>query len=300
MSTSLINNIITKKGENVFQVRLLKEDGAGLLTTQTDENYLILDSLDYWYDLIQNEYPKKKKCSCKNEWFTIQFEYIPREGTTDFREINIITTCSNCGKTTTAMTIDIDYSPTEELFTTPLHYCERPNIKYKYSELTGFWSGNDLKAVLSFFFHDLGLTAWCWYFKTADNRRYFDKVTYDRAIEIITAGHRYLNFYFTRNNINTDDVKKLEDEQGIYIQQGIWRRNEIIQLSAPYSMSGAGLLYYIHYCNQWLDKGEVKDKSETFEADTKKMKAWLAAKFISKRGKDCFDGEAAYKKFKNN
>ena len=67
-----------EKGEDEFQVRLLKDDGVGLLTTKSDNNYLILDSLDYWYDLIQNEYPKKKKCTCKNEWFKVQFEYIIR------------------------------------------------------------------------------------------------------------------------------------------------------------------------------------------------------------------------------
>ncbi len=59
-------NISTKNGANEFQVRLLTDDGVGLLTTKDEENYLILDSLDYWYELIQNEYPKKKKCSWKN------------------------------------------------------------------------------------------------------------------------------------------------------------------------------------------------------------------------------------------
>lgn len=296
----MIKNITTEKGENIFQVRLLKDDGVGLLTTKTEENYLILDSLDYWYDLIQNEYPKKKKCSCKNEWFNVQFEYIQRENSPDFRQINIVLTCTDCGRTTSAMTVDIDYSPTDQLFTTPLQYCVKPNIKYKYSELTGFWSDNDLKDFLTFVFQELGLTAYCWFFKIADNRRYFEKVNYDKAMKIITADHRYLNFYFTRQEMHTEEVKKLEDEMGIYIQQGVWRRNEIIQLSAPYSMSGAGLLYYIHYCNQFLDKGEVKDKSKIFEADTTALKKWLAAKFINKRGKNCFDGEEAYQQFINS
>jgi hypothetical protein len=55
--------ITTENGATEFQVRLLKDDGVGLLTTKKDENYLVLDSIDYWYDLIQNEYPKKKKFS---------------------------------------------------------------------------------------------------------------------------------------------------------------------------------------------------------------------------------------------
>src|SRR5688572_3842727 len=99
MQTGIVKNITTDKGENEFQARLLKDNGVGLLTTKNNDYYLILDSLDYWYDLIQNEYPKKKKCTCKNEWFKIQFEYITRWDTDDFREIKIITTCTICNKT---------------------------------------------------------------------------------------------------------------------------------------------------------------------------------------------------------
>jgi len=68
--------IITSDGENEFQLRVLQEDGVGLLTTQSDKSYLILDSADYWYDLIQTTYPKKKKCKCSNERFRVQFEYL--------------------------------------------------------------------------------------------------------------------------------------------------------------------------------------------------------------------------------
>lgn len=112
MKQEITKNITTEKGKNEFQVRLLKDKGVGLLTTKNEENYLILDSIDYWYDLIQNEYPKKKKYSCKNEYFYVQFNYIPRQETDDIREVRIITTCTNCKKVSKPITIDIDYSPT--------------------------------------------------------------------------------------------------------------------------------------------------------------------------------------------
>lgn len=69
MKQEVTKNISTENGANEFQVRLLKDDGVGLLTTKNEENYLILDSLDYWYDLIQNEYPKKKNVTVKTNGF---------------------------------------------------------------------------------------------------------------------------------------------------------------------------------------------------------------------------------------
>ncbi|MES2776115.1 MAG: hypothetical protein V4722_18200 [Bacteroidota bacterium] len=297
MQKVIIKNITTDKGENEFQVRILKEDGVGLLTTKNDDNYLMLDSLDYWYDLIQNGYPQKKKCICKNEWFKVLFEYKLRLGTDDFREIEITTTCTNCSKKAKPISIDIDYSPTKQLFSNPLVYCDKPNIKYKFSEFTSYWSGDNLKDFLSFVFNNLNLTVYCWFFKYPENCRFFEKVTLEKAIQIITVNHRYLNFYFTKQEINIDDIKKSGDDRGVYISEGLWRKNEMIELSSPFVISGYGLLYCIHFCNQFLEKGEVKNKSKAFEDDTTKLKNWLKENFINKRGTNCFDGQEAYTKF---
>lgn len=296
MKQEVIKNISTENGANEFQVRLLKDDGVGLLTTKNEENYLILDSLDYWYDLIQNEYPKKKKCSCKNEWFNVAFNYIPRQGTDDIREIRIITTCTECNKISKPVSIDIDYSPTLELIVNPITFCEKPNIKYNFQELTSYWSGDNLKDFLNFIFHDLNLKVYCWYSQHPENKRRFEKVTIEKAMQIITVNHRYLNFYFSDIELDTTKYIKLNDENGVYLKEGIWRRDEIIQLTAPFVIMGYGLLYYINFCTQYLDKGNVKDKSEKFEITTIELKKWLKAKFITKRGKNSFDGQEAYDK----
>ena len=297
MKQEVTKNITTENGANEFQVRLLKDDGVGLLTTRNEENYLILDSVDYWYDLIQNEYPKKKKCSCKNEWFYVTFNYIPRQGTDDIREIRITTTCTECNKVSKPISIDIDYSPTEELIEKPITFCEKPNIKYKFKELTSYWSGDNLSDFLKFIFFDLKLNVYCWFSQHPENKRRFEKVSFDKAIQIITVNHRYLNFYFSANELDTTSYIKLTDENGVYLKEGIWRRDEIIQLTAPFVIMGYGLLYYINFCNQYLDKGNVKDKSEQFEKITSQIQVWLKTKFITKRGTNCFDGQEAYDKF---
>lgn len=300
MKQELTKNIMTKKGVNEFQVRLLKDEGVGLLTTKNEENFLILDSIDYWFDLIQQEYPKKKKCSCKNEWFTVSFSYIPRERTEDIREVKIITTCTKCSKVSKPISIDINYSPTKELIKNPITFCENPNIKYKIQELTSFWSGENLKDFLQFIFQDLNLNVYCWFSQHPDNNYRFEKVTFDKAMQIITVYHKYLAFIFSSNELNTENYIILNESNGVYLKNEIWKRGEIIELSFPYVMIGYELLYYIKFCNQYLDKGNVKDKSEQFENITTKLRKWLKDKFINKRGTNCFDGQEAYDKFLNN
>lgn len=288
---------MTESGENEFEIRFLKEDGVGLITTKRQENYLILDSLDYWYDLIQNEYPKKKKCSCKNEWFIVQFNYIPRLGTDDYREIIIYTTCTVCNKTTKSLSIDIDYSPTDELLTKPITFCEKPNIKYKFNELTSYWVGDDLKDFLSFIFNDLKLHVYCWFFEFPENIRRFEKVSFEMAINIITVNHKYLDFFFSANELDRNNIIKGSDEKGVYIDSDKWRRFEVIHLSSPFVIVGYGTLYYIHFCNQYLDKGNVIDKSKSFEDTTKRLVEWMKLKFVNKRGKNCYDSELGYEKY---
>ena len=108
----LSKTIITQEEENEFQLRVLKEEGVGLLTTKSDKSYFILDSLDYWYDLIQTTYPKKRKCKCSSEWFRVQFDYLLREDVADIKRVQIAASCTNCGKNSKMMSVDFKYSQT--------------------------------------------------------------------------------------------------------------------------------------------------------------------------------------------
>ncbi|MGB3149698.1 MAG: hypothetical protein WBB27_03460 [Maribacter sp.] len=292
MKQEISKNISTENGTNEFQIRLFQDEGVGLLTAKNEENYLILDSIDYWYDLIQNEYPKKKKCSCKNEWFYVAFNYVPREGTEDIREIIIVTTCTVCNKISKPISIDIKYSPTKTLIENPITFCERPNIKYKIKQLTSYWSGNNLKDFLQFIFLNLNLNGYCWFWLDSEKKRRFEKVSLERALQI--SDKIYLAFYFSANELDTKNYLELTDDKGVYLKEEIWRRDETIEMRAPLEITDYGLLYYIKYCNQYLDKGNVKDKSEKFEKTTNQLQVWLKEKFITKRGTNCFDGQEAF------
>lgn len=178
----------------------------------------------------------------------------------------------------------------------PITFCPKPKIKYKFQELTSYWSGDNLKDSLKFIFNDLNLNVYCWFSQHPENKRRFEKVSFEKAIQIITVNHKYLNFYFSKKKLETSNYTKLIDDNGIYLKEGIWRRDEIIQLTAPYVIMGYGLLYYINFCNQYLDKGNIKDKSDQFEAITNQLKNWLKENYVTKRGKNCFDGQEAYEK----
>ena len=58
-----------------------------------------------------------------------------------------------------------------------------------------------------------------------------------------------------------------------------------------------GRQYIITFCNQYIDKEEIKDKSVQFELIANKLKSWLKENFINKRMKTCFDGEEGYQKY---
>jgi hypothetical protein len=114
------NDIVTDDGENVFQIRLIKTEGIGLVTTKTGKNFLILDSFEYWYDIIQEGYPKTKKCICKNDWFKLKFKYYYREQCEDIKRVEVKTFCENCNKSSAVLDIYIKYSPTEQLIKNPV------------------------------------------------------------------------------------------------------------------------------------------------------------------------------------
>jgi len=179
------------------------------------------------------------------------------------------------------------------LIENPITYVNKPNIRYKYTELTAFWAKSDLDIFLHFMVKELNLNAYCWYFKQPERIRTFEIVTLDAAIE---KSEKFLEYYFTSEKLQKEDVLKIENEQGIIVDRNLWRKREIIKLSSI-NIYEIGLLYYITFCNQYIDKEKVKNKSAQFETITNKLKKWLKENFINQRGKACFDGKEGYQKF---
>ena len=154
--------IITQDCEDEFQIRYIRSEDVGVVTTRSGKSYFILDSIRFWYDLIQEKYPAKQKCRCKNDYFKLHFNYIPRIGTEDYRAVELMSCCTECGKQRKFAELSIDYSPTAELFEQPITYCKQPKIRYKLQSISGFWGEEAFHDIISFLLQKQ-LLIYCFY-----------------------------------------------------------------------------------------------------------------------------------------
>lgn len=259
--------INTKNGDDEFEIRFMSEENVGVITSRSNESFFLLDSKDYWYDLIQNKYPAKRKCTCKNDYFNIYLDYVPREGTDDYRAIEIITQCTKCDKIKYISRVDIDYSPSSQLFEQSITYCKEPKIKYKTYCLNGFWSEDTLLNLVEFL-SAKKLLIYCWYWNETDNKRYikqFDLKELKNSLS--TDNFRYLEIYFTTQPIDETSLKSGSDDKGVYVDRNMWRKQEIIKIVAPIIVvtDVKRKLYYMEFCSEYINSNfDVIVKSKSF------------------------------------
>ena len=279
--------IVTSDGETDFQVRYIRDESVGIISTPSNKTYFLLDSADYWYELIQEKYPPIMKCSCKNDHFNLTFDYTPREGTEDFREIGITCACTVCKKIKRLPPIKIDYSPSARLFDHPITFCKQPNIKYKTYSLSGYWSNDELVGMAEYLLGK-GLFVYCWYWDSQNAKRHFKELSAAELYDFLTRTEqgslsiteldtflsrnqtRYLAIYFSEESLGDIPMQITPDGKGIYIQDDIWRKNHIIMLHGPHMVISRGMFYRMEFCSEYLDKdGNIVPKSSSFCALTK-------------------------------
>lgn len=256
--------IITPDGEDEFQIRYVLDENVGLLTTRSGKSYSILDSIDYWFDCTQTGYPPKRKCKCKNSFFNLYFDYLPRVGTDDYRSVKLISRCTECGKQSEFAAIDIDYSPTNQLFEQPIAYCENPKLKYKKYIVSGYWEDSTLCDLIDFLSRQQ-LLIFCWYWGRDRDKRYIEKFTAERLKDFLFKEKmQYLHIYFSMNSL--DEILAAPfDDKGIMIENDIWRKEEIIDLSSILvGIEGAGRLYIMEFSSEYIEAGQLRTKSEAF------------------------------------
>ena len=120
-----------------------KDESIGLAVTESGKNYFLLDSKEYWYDLVQEKFPKKLRCKCKSNLFYGKLKYCQRDGCSDFCKVELITKCASCGAEKNQLELSLDYSPTEGLYKSPLVFCANPNLKYKTYQFNSLWTASD-------------------------------------------------------------------------------------------------------------------------------------------------------------
>ena len=268
--------ILTPEGEDEFQIRYIRDENVGVLTSRSGKSYLILDSIDFWYDLIQDKYPAKQKCNCKNDYFKLVFNYIPRIGTDDYRSVELISCCTKCGKQKKLSEIDIDYSPTSQLFENPITYCEQPKLKYKTYSLGGYWKEEAFSDLIEFL-SQKGLWIYCWYWNQTEKKRFVKQMTVDELKRILFIEKvKYLNIYFSMEALDEVFTNSITDDGGVYVDRDVWRKKEIIMLNAPLLVAavGAGKFYSVDFSSEYIEQGQIKAKSETFCRLTKELFAY--------------------------
>lgn len=260
--------ITTTDGDQEFQLRYIRDENVGIATTRTDQSFFILDSADYWYDLIQEKYPPVMKCSCKNDFFNLTFHYTPRVGTDDFKEIRIACRCTACQKLKKLPPIEIDYSPSSHLFDSPITFCRQPKIKYKKCKthsVMGYWSQEELLGITDYLSQNSRFI-YCWYWDSASAKRCIKELSSaELRTFLINGEERYLAIYFSEEPLDVVFMHAPSDEKGILIQQGIWREKCAFMLDGPFEVFSHGLFYQLHFCSEYLDKeGNIVSKAASF------------------------------------
>ena len=267
-----------------FEVRFLKEEGlATAKCLKCSNDFLMLDSDDYWFDVIQKGYPRATRCSCKGTAFGLRLDYEIRDDG-DVESIQVWTACSSCKKSRRQMTVDIDYGGTERLLSHPLVYCKCPKILYELRDLNLFVTKADVARMADYLGRTAGCRFVCWIRR--DNSWVKESADVERAKDVI-LNHRYLAILASQDALTLpDDWKRREEDS-------FWKRSEVVRISSPtnYGAVGSerGLLFYVQYSKEFIDGESVKKKSRQFRELTDQLMSWLSGEFISWRGPHCFD-----------
>lgn len=250
-------DIITPEGEQEFQLRYMRDENVGVVTTRTNRSFFILDSKDYWYDLIQEHYPPVIKCSCKNTWFHMTFHYTPRIDTEDIRTVGITCRCTACQKLKKLPPIDIDYGPSSHLLDQPLTFCAQPKIKYKTYSVMGYWSKDELQAIIQYLAQN-SLVTYCKYYDPAELRYCVKQCSAEELNTLLFVKRReYRTIWFSEERL--DEILTQDPPYDI------WRKKPLFVLNSPISVWGYGLFYEMKFCSEYLDQdGNIVSKSPSF------------------------------------
>jgi hypothetical protein len=266
-------------------VRFLREEGVGAAKClKCSDDFLMLDSEDYWFDVIQKGYPRISRCSCKSTSFDLRFDYQIRDDG-DVECIQVGTICSGCKKFNRRMTVDIDYGGTARLLSHPLVYCKRPKILYELRDLNLYVTKADVARIAEYLGRSLGCTFVSWIRR--ENKWVKEPAEVERVKDVILNG-RYFAVFASLHALTLPEEWTLREEDSY------WKHSEVIRISSPTEVGSgteSGLLFYVKYSNEFIDGDHVRKKSSHFLELTDQFITWLSREFISWRGRHCFDNK---------
>ena len=275
-------------GERTFTVRLDRNEAVGLVTClSAKHDSLLLDSRDYWLDLIQNGKPREIKCHCKSNAFTASLIYRVEREREAISAVDLNLRCVACGVERLGMTFEIDYEPTDQLVDQPLHPCPNPWLKPKRVSITALWKPYDLlrfgKAALAY----------------PESRAYLVKHGEGQPVPV----NDYTQFEFLCTSQASEAILTNTGPPSLDRTRRGSRDHPELCVSCPTTMTyptGTGHLYYIEYAKQIVQGMDVVAQPDTFLDFAEQMTIWLKEHFISTRGRNTADNPAEFSRLRGN
>ena len=274
-------------GSEEFQIRIKRDEQVGLLTCAVGHHSLLLDSREYWADVLQDGRPKLSRCQCGGLLFHVHLEYEFRQGG-DVRCIQVKPICVACGRGQSPTEIDIKYSPTDQLVTRPLDPIEQPWRQPKRHQLTAFWKPADAERFATYLTESLGA------------RTFSEDVPY-QFTEVALAD---IGFYpELKHSLLFTNMVGVVAPQGRDPEKG----SPFLRLNGPFHMvyflpqylnsnENVRLLHYIKYSHEVVQGGILEKQPPQFLTFARDACDWLSRNFVSLRGKNTSDNHEEYLK----
>lgn len=279
-------------GGAAFEVRVQAEEGVAVARcVACDRSHLVLDSEDHWFDVIQAAMPRVRRCPCKSTAFALSCRYDYRPDG-DVRQVELQGTCTSCDKSRRLMSVDIDYGGTADLVDRPLRYCQTPDLRHDLREATLYATPEDIAGIVDYLADTRGWTFACWCNEQGD---WVLRRLEAAAVRDIILSGRYLRLYASPAplEIGAGQLHKARHEAAY------WKRHDVVRISSAFHIwqgRELGSLYYLNFANEFVDDGAIMAKPATFRATTAALMAWLGERFVTWRGKACFDNAAEHQR----
>jgi hypothetical protein len=236
-------------GLRQFRARLNRSEQVGLLTCSAGHYSLLLDSRDYWAEVLQDGRPKESRCRCGSVLFYTYLEYELREdGEVHFVEVGLA--CCECGREQKPVVFEISYAPRAELIAQPLDPIEKPWLRAKQHQITAYWQANDAERFTRYLVESLGARL---YMQTRENDL---RVSTISDIEFYPELSKHL--YFT-NILEFASVRARDPH----------KTAPLLRLSSPFNIAcptGIALLHYIEYAEEILHDMKLVKQPASFLA----------------------------------
>jgi hypothetical protein len=239
----------------------------------------LLDSRDYWIDLLQDGRPKLNRCQCGATLFQVDLAYEFRDNG-DVRSVEV-----------SPLLIDIKYSPTTEIVSRQLDPIQDPWLRPKRRQITAYWQPADAERFAT-------------YLVESHRARIFIQRKYDDIEECQIGSIKFYpeldhDLFFT--NLPKIMPPRIRDPQ---------KSAPFLQLSHPFHIvlswpriglprypEGIGLLHYVEYSEEIAHAAAVVKQPEIFVEFARRACEWLRQNYVSERGRRTADNPDEYSRF---